>query len=211
MRHVVPGAVWWQVSPANSEPPTAPPVGWGETKTVISRLYGYPAPAWEVRGEGWPRKADGDFEPATVRAWVADTPPDAGTRFTTAGEETIVAGNGRVYRVSLEAQTFTGAKEPMLCLVVRTEYDTGDPVQVRLGSPVTGVREEHRYYRKANGYTAVFGPWPPTPGAARTNFEVVRISSVTGDAGAEIRLTPPPPELGRRTDDYRPVPSRTGP
>lgn len=215
LRHVLPGGVWWQVSPAGTDPPLGPPVGSGETKTVVSRLYGYPAPAWDVRCEGWPRTRSGDFEPATVRAWVTDFPPDAVARFTAAvpgeGSESNVPDGGRVYRVTVERQTFAGSKEPMNCLVVRTEYAPGDPVQLRFGTPVAGVREEHRYYRRANGYTAVFGPWPPAPPGARVGFEVVRAAALTGDPAAEIRLTPPAPDLGRRTDDYRPVPTRIGP
>ena len=215
LRHVLPPAAWWHVSPAGGEPPTGVPVGMPDTTTVISRLYGYPAPAWDVRIKGWARKSTGEFEAGTVRVWVKDAPMGAVNQLTVtvprAGSETNVKDGDRVYHVMTEVQTFTGTKEAMNCLVVRTEYAAGDPVQLRLGSPVAGVREEHRYYRKANGYTAVFGPWPPSPGGAEVRFEVVRVASLTNDAAAEIRLTPPAPDLGRRPDGYRPVPTRIGP
>jgi hypothetical protein len=83
-------------------------------------------------------------------------------------------------------------------------------VQVRLAGAAPGVRTEHRYFRKASGYTAVFGPGAVPAGAASVEFQLVRVAELAADAGSVIRLTPPPPPPGRRPDGYRPAPSRVG-
>ncbi|MBN9520709.1 VWA domain-containing protein, partial [bacterium] len=215
VRHVLPGAVWWNVGPPVAAAIVGPPVGWGETKTVVSRLYGYPAPAWDIAVEGWPGSTEADFKELAVTAWVADDVPAPSGRLTvpvpTPGSEHTATAEGRAYRVTVEPVTFAGADRPIPCLVVRAEYAAGDPIQVRLAAPPPGVRTEHRYYRKANGYTAAFGPWPEAAGGAGVSLELFRVAAVTSPPGAAVRLIPPPPALGRRPDDYVPRPSRVGP
>ncbi|HEX4606909.1 MAG TPA: vWA domain-containing protein [Urbifossiella sp.] len=215
VRQILPGAVWWNVGPAEAALVSGPPVGWDETKTVVSRVYGYPAPAWALTVEGRPGGGGVKFERAAVTAWVADTPPAPFAKFTLAapgeGSETTVSAGGRAYRATVEPIRFAGAAEPMPCLVVRTEYPAGDPVQVRLVAPPAGARAEHRYFHKANSYTAAFGPWPAATGAAGVTVEVIRVAEVVGPPGAAVRLIPPPPAVGPRSDDYVPQPTRVGP
>jgi hypothetical protein len=212
VRHIVPDALWWHVAPAGADPPAGTPVGWAETKTVVSRLYGYPAPAWDLRVEGWPRTPGVGFELATVRLWVPVIDPTSvllpRVMLPRPGSEEIVPFDGRSFRVTVEQQVFAGSREPVKCLVVRTEYPAGAPVQLRLAVAAPGTRTEHRYFRNANGYTAVFGPGAVPEGANSVQFQLVRVGEFTAQPDAVIRLTPPPPPPGRRPDGYRPVPSQ---
>jgi hypothetical protein len=215
LRHVLPGAVWWHAGPVNAPAEAGPPVGWEGRKTVVARRYGYPAPAWDVGVVGRPGSGAEEFGQLAVTAWVSDSVPPPQVRFTApvpgAGSEGTIVADGRTYRLTVEPVRFATADAPMSCLVVRTEYLAGDPVQVRLATPPPGVRAEHRYYRLANGYTAAFGPWPEGEGGAGIAVEVIRVSGITGGGGASVRLVLPPPAVGRRPDPYVPQPTSTGP
>jgi hypothetical protein len=220
LRHFLPAAMWWHVAPSGDAPLAGVPLGRADgvptTKTVVTRLYGYPAPAWDIRVAGWPRGAATEFEPATIRAWVPRTdptpvplprvqPPQINS------EPLTVRLEGYSFRVTREMQRFEGADEEVECLVVRTEYPTGAPVQLRLVGQASGVRTEHRYFKGANAYTAVFGPGAAPPGVTNLQFELIQVREFATDEGAMIRLLPPAPTLGRRADGYRPVPSKVGP
>jgi hypothetical protein len=215
LRHAMPDALWWHVAPAAENAPAGVPVGRAGTQTVVTRLYGYPAPAWDVRSTGWPRTPGGaTFEPATVRAWVPRSDPAPATlppvRLPKPGAEAVVDAGRLTFRVSLEDQRFAGADGLVRCLVVRTEYLPGAPVQLRLSGAAPGVWTEHRYFRGANGYTAVFGPGAVPPEAADIQFQLFRVRDFVAEE-AQIKLTTPVPTLGHRTDGYRPTPSKVGP
>lgn len=214
IRHVLPDAMWWQVAPTGADPPgNDPPVGWGETKTVVTRLYGYPAPAWDLRVEGWPRddRPASGFRPATVRVWMRTDAPGGKTfripkqLIPTDGGELEHQFDGRTFRLTVEKQTLEGSPERLDCLVVRTFYGDHEPVQLLLTRSGSGIATEHRYFRRANAYTAVFGPGAvPETGV---EFRVIPVTALTSDSGSVIAVTPPGPGLGRRPDGYRPTPT----
>ncbi len=180
IRHIRPQFVWWEVSQLTLPKPGRDDAGARPGFGRVENLSGYPTPAWRLTVEDWPNTGRTFAEPR-LRAWavqsLAGLNPDpvfpnqirlpVSARAETGG--TLRDRNGAAYpvRVSheeVEARINTkGDKGQSKCAVVRVDYPPGREVFARAiltrkDGAMLGTFDEHRYYREANGYTAVFGP-----------------------------------------------------
>jgi hypothetical protein len=207
LQQTPPGSVWWDLAPAGEAVKTGP--------LRVNRVYGYPAPAWEMTVDDWP--ADPEPRKASLKVWcAADLPPVARrltvtpTRDPGPEQDVELEDGSKVWlSVALEAhplRTQADMIEPpsVPCLVVRARFAADRPVQVQLGDlvgvpPPTG--QEHRYYGSVN-YTALFGSLTPDQVAGkRIPLEVVSVPRLKAGA-TEIGQELPTP----RPNDPRPQP-----
>lgn len=183
LRHVRPQFLWWEVSFAAQPKPARDADGDLAPFGRVENLSGYPTPTWQLTVEDWPNAAAGrGFAEPRLRAWpvlsLADLNPaptfpnplrmPASLRTESRG--TARDRNGvdypvRVTHEEVRLRTSTkGDKGTAKCLVVRIDYPPGKEVyasriEVQLKDRILPVQyDEHRYYRKANGYTAFVGP-----------------------------------------------------
>jgi hypothetical protein len=175
---VKPRFVWFEVDAGRGkEAPRG--VLWHNVGDVL----GYPAPAWELDIEAWPK---GGL--AHVHSWVCDTDPGVNGNLShrlphNRGEPVanmvwhpeVEVGTDRVSGLQVTLETMDvrlppcGPEDPLdgdvrklPCLVVRLSHPPNHPVLARIdGLPVNA---EHRFYSGANFYTGVF--WPVTPAVA---------------------------------------------
>src|SRR5262249_30724102 len=146
------------------------------------------APAWTVRATGWmPRNGEKEVAIAPARArleayWL-DTEPQAKDTLEFAkltGEERELSVDGVKGTVDRE---LTGDKEGYLA--VRLTHEPRKPVLVRAKIGGTGsqwaLNEDHKFFDKANQYTAVFGPLRAADLNALT-LEFYSLDSIKGRA-----------------------------
>lgn len=160
--------------------------------------YGLPAPFWGVRVSDWPRSA-GTPTPARpiLRSWWD---PDQSSPYTTAlvqladfrSADEILAREVRVddlpplivEGVAIEKHRVqigeVASDEPVFaersCLVVRLTLPPGQRFYVRpIGLRPDGA--EHRFYTRANRYTAMF--WTVTDDQAELNLKGLAVVSLT--------------------------------
>lgn len=140
-----------------------------------TRVFGYPAPTWEVRVPAWPTLPGGKIPAApVVTAWwdpeqapaalaTISSPNDFGAPRDLANMKvsglaeavTVQSVTVEDHRVEVKPDRF----EVRPCLVVRAVPQRGRTVMARLlGQETAG--QEHRFYDKAGQYTGLF--WPIT-------------------------------------------------
>jgi hypothetical protein len=191
LEQVRPGFVWFEAEAREAKARPAA-LAWRNVGDVL----GYPAPAWKLHAEGWPKDAL-----PRVRAWVCDQDPRQNPRLVTAkphnpGTDPLkflpeslrvsndVVGDLSVSFDTVEVEDEPGHKVKQPSLVVRATYPARGPVVARLDGGLKVQGQEHRFYSAANRYTGIF--WPVTPAqAADAQFDLTLISvkAVQDDPG----------------------------
>jgi hypothetical protein len=147
---------------------------------------GYPAPAWSIDVPLWPRpaaegEAGGPPPRPELRVWWSPdqepygaslerghdfaVPQDIVAKTLSLKDEKVIVESVRVEQHVVETRPAErdrpALREEKTCLVVRVAHAADRPVWVRLrGLETAGA--EHRFYREAGKYTALF--WPVRPG-----------------------------------------------
>jgi hypothetical protein len=199
-----PDLTWWQVTPAAGKGEKPPPAG-----TVrVTRQYGYPAPGWEVKVEGWPLPP---FPAAEYRVWAADAADtDRYASFVQCAVRdepttlTTKLGDKLEMRAAIESWQPARADAPVECLVVRFTFDKGKPVFAR---PVDlpASYSEHRYYGANAGadgmiaYTAVFELPVQQLKSSGVRLKLIPVQPSRTDDNL-LLLTPPEPRKGTSPD-----------
>jgi hypothetical protein len=156
VKQVRPEFVWLEVK---ADDPNLPfTVRWGN---LWGAKKNFPAPAWLMEVEGWPRKPT----PPKVSAWwtVSDLEnyPHAHLERDMKKNlaEAFTAPPGADFQiedVSIEKHRLDGT-DGVSCLVVRLHHAPGKPVLVR-PNKLRYNNVEHQLYNKAQQYTGIFGP-----------------------------------------------------
>jgi hypothetical protein len=158
-----PAFVWFEAEPREGKGrPEA--LSWRN----VGDVAGYPAPAWRLHADGWPKGAL-----PRVRAWVCGEDPAQAPRLATARThnpganpetflpDSLEVANNEVRDLSVsfetrEVEDAPGHKVPMPCLVVRGTYPPKAPVVARVAGGLKVDGQEHRFYSAANRYTGIF-------------------------------------------------------
>src|SRR5439155_1506225 len=136
LRVVKPEFVWWELEP-KAPPATRKPLR-------ISRVTGYPAPAWRIDRAEWPGdpKAAGHPAGATLKAWVGSRRPGSFATLTRDPERELtddfrqadvqldgekVEVSAAVERHRLRTRPDEGEPPEASCLVVRVKHPKGKP------------------------------------------------------------------------------------
>jgi hypothetical protein len=203
-----PELTWWQVTPARGKGEDPIPT---ET-TWITRYYGWPAPAWDVKVEKWPHSP---LKPAEFKVWAADDTSSEKPVTCQLGPPqplTTSKGDELDMRAAIEKWPAVGFADPIDCLVIRFTFEKGKPIQVRpVDLPVT--YSEHRYYGGGIGadgmiaYTAVFQLPLESFKTSGVRLKLMPVQPCLTD-GNLLTLSTPTPPGGKSVDaDSRPQPT----
>jgi hypothetical protein len=197
-----PEMIWWDVAPdLPDDKPKDPPDKAKDLGTVtVTRRYAFRAPAWQVEAANWPLGLDKPFAPARIQAYVIEqfaTDGKPPTKVVLGGEDTVEVGGDEV-KVRFAVEKHAVGKGPVQdCLVVRVDHKKDRPVYAQL--PDRKKEAEHRYYKAANGYTAIFAGVD----AAEAKDLTVKLRAVAParDDKRMLTIRPPDPKGAMSIDD----------
>lgn len=144
--------VWFDVSPLDADKDQVP------TAIRVENLHYRPAPAWKVSATRWvpmAGKTEVSFAAARSRvdAYWLDSEPQARATLRLAelrDKDAVLTVDDVKVTVDRDAPIKNGE------LTVRLTHAPNKPVLVRVAGQRWTLREEHRFFDKANQYTAVF-------------------------------------------------------
>lgn len=205
IRQTGPEHVWWQIAPALE---AAPAIG----TITLRRRYAFPAPAWELRAEQWPRDPNqaGQFAAPKIRMYAPERMPTPKMVDVRPGEPAsrITTSDGDEIEIhhSLESHPIGPAGERVPCLVVRAMHPPNRPILFRTTQAAGRLNQEHSYFMEAGSYTAKFGPF--TAADFRANplrLEMISVTAMMADGASQVELIPPRPVPGTRLEaEYTP-------
>lgn len=191
---------WLELTPTGTDADKVA-VNWGET-------YGFWGPTFRVRSAGWPVQS-GEGKPAAPVVqvywqWEGETGQERTIKraealrapFELRDLPATVEQRSVIFEsIELEERQLPRAHGEaaarMTCLVVRASHPPGFPIQVQpSGLEAREYTEQHRFYRQANKYVGIFGPFDKAD-LEQLELEVFSIERFKSKAN-RTRATPLP-------------------
>jgi hypothetical protein len=205
LRQEKPDLVWFRL--ATGDAPGHPRSG-----LRFFPLADYPAPAWRLEMDEWPRDKD-----VLLESWCTDVRPPAaatlvrGKDYTTLSDLTARAVPNQAVRVEsvaweqLPVAVSPGKERPVRnCLVVRLSFPAGQqPFFARLPDDLVVAGYEHRFYTEAGKYTGIFWDVDENTAKALRYLELISVEQARDKA---VRYDPI--NLGKPNNDPAPLPLR---
>jgi hypothetical protein len=176
--------VWWELS-SKSLP---------RVSINTRRNYNYPAPAWQLDINTWPKPGEGQTESATLEAWWSEERPFSKIAvmpcFPKKTDDVPLAdlrvGSDRIQIISmgLESHCVSSELEKRTCLTVRLSVPKDEMYWVRLPNQIA-IQSEIRWFREANRVSCLFWkeqPWTKVDVASINEFDLLSLKEIKAEA-----------------------------